>query len=656
MKRLLLSAAISAIISGALLTTSSHALSYSQTDDEYRALCRLHLSQDEQEEFLINYECSDEHQDEVISVGQQIGTSNIDNISSPVSVLTSTDIENRNQNYVSELLRALPGVSVNRSGPGGALTQIRMRGSEASHVLVIIDGVEMANPTAGEFDFSGIRASNIVKIEVLRGEQSALYGSDAVGGVINIITNAGTRQKFWQANVEAGSFGTYSGQFNGAVPIGDATLTLGVGGLTTNGYDISGLSGEKDGSKSRSYDFGLNNVNAGGINISAKYTNSHLDTEFDEDSDFNGRLDNTDAYSLIDTESARITGQFELGSLENVITLSGHNIQTDSRGGFASISDGTRRKASWAIKETFGEHAITVLGEAETESYEITPSFAFQATKPSNTNKALAGDYRYTGDAISFTASARHDFNGRFDDAFTWKLGGTYVFDSFGGRVRASVGTGVKNPSLIELFGFYPESNFMGNPDLTPEESFGFNVGYTHDFDLAGGDLELSADYFHADLEDEIFTDFSSFPFLARNRATDSKREGVELSADWNNGGDVSFYGSATFLDAKENGVEEIRRPEFLASMTATWNAMEDLSFTGSIDHTGSQLDTDFATFSPVKLDAFTLVGLNAAYNVNDVVTLTLRGENILDEDYQEVVGYASQGRGVFAGLNVRFD
>ena len=77
---------------------------------------------------------------------------------------------------------------------------------------------------------------------------------------------------------------------------------------------------------------------------------------------------------------------------------------------------------------------------------------------------------------------------------------------------------------------------------------------------------------------------------------------------------------------------------------------------TGSIDHTGSQLDTDFSTFSPVKLDAFTLVGLNAAYNVNDIVTLTLRGENLLDEDYQEVVSYASQGRGVFAGLNVRFD
>ncbi len=309
--------------------------------------------------------------DEVVAVGTIIGQSLVEDLTSPVSVLSSADIENRNQTYVSELLRALPGVSVNRSGPGGALTQIRMRGSEASHVLVLVDGVEVANPTAGEFDLSGLRSSDILKIEVLRGEQSALYGSDAVGGVINIITRTASTNESWQASIEAGSFNTLQGQVTGIVPLGSASLSLGLGALATDGYDIAGLNGEKDGSQSRNINIGLNKVELGGITLSAKYAASHLDTEFDSDSDFNGRLDNTNGYSLVDTQTARVDAAFDLGSLQNLITLSGHNIDTDSRGGFTSLSKGTRRNGRWAVKGDWDQHDLTVLGEVERETYEI---------------------------------------------------------------------------------------------------------------------------------------------------------------------------------------------------------------------------------------------------------------------------------------------
>ena len=602
---------------------------------------------------------NNEKGDEIISLGQIIGSAELNDLTSPASILTQADIDNRNQTYVSELLRSMPGIAVSRSGPGGALTQIRMRGNEASHVLVLIDGVEVANPTAGEFDLSGVRASDVVKIEVLRGEQSALYGSDAVGCLINIITNAGNRQRQWNASLEAGSFDTLDGHVSGVIPIGGASLSLGVNALTTEGYDISGLDdltgdGEKDGSTSQAVNLGLNNLDIGGIVFSAKYGASELKTEFDEDLFFSGRLNDTQSHSLIDTQSARIDAKFEAGGFENLITLSGHDIETDSRASFPSVSEGTRRKASWAIKKGFDAHSLTILGETESETYNISPSFAFAPTRPKNTNYGLAGDYRYTGEVFTLTASARQDFNDRFDDALTWKLGGSYDLSSFGGRIRASVGTGVKNPSLIELFGFFPEASFVGNPDLTPEQSFGYNIGYEQT--LMDEALTLTADYFRSDLEDEIFTDFSSFPFLPRNRTTDSKREGVELTADWKMADSFGLYGSASFLDAEENGVKEIRRPEFMASLTASWSPLEALTLTASADHTGSQIDTDFSTFAPVELDAFTLMGLNAAFDVNDVLTLTLRGENLLDEDYEEVVGYRSQGRGVFAGLRARFN
>ena len=193
---------------------------------------------------------------EIVSVGTALGLNRITDLSSPVSVLTKTEIEARNQTYIGELLRSQPGIAVNRSGPGGALTQIRMRGSEASHVLVLVDGIEVANPAAGEFDLSGIRSADIMKIEVLRGEQSALYGPDAVGGVINIVTRAASVEPAWEASVEAGSFGTLDGQASAVIPVGKASLSLSAGALHTEGYDISGQSGEKDGSQSRHINIG----------------------------------------------------------------------------------------------------------------------------------------------------------------------------------------------------------------------------------------------------------------------------------------------------------------------------------------------------------------------------------------------------------------
>jgi len=127
---------------------------------------------------------------EIITVGERIGTAYRDTLTTPSSVITSEEIAARGQQFVSDLLRSLPGIAVNSSGPAGGLTQIRVRGAEANQVLVLIDGVEVANPSSGEFDFAGLRSEDIVRLETLRGEQSALYGSDAIGGVINIITRS----------------------------------------------------------------------------------------------------------------------------------------------------------------------------------------------------------------------------------------------------------------------------------------------------------------------------------------------------------------------------------------------------------------------------------------------------------------------------------
>ncbi len=589
---------------------------------------------------------------EIITVSERIGTRYKDTLTSPASILTSDELAARGQQYISDLLRSLPGIAVNSSGPAGGLTQIRVRGSEANHVLVLIDGVEVGNPSTGEFDFAGLRAEDILRIETLRGEQSALYGSDAIGGVINIITRAGSSREGWRVSVEAGSRDTIEGQLSAVLPLGGAALSLNGNLFNTEGFDISGLDDERDGSKSRSLNIGLNKLNLGPISLSAKFGSSRLDVDFDGDSDFDGRLNNTSGETTVKTETARIDARFNLAGFENLITSHMVDTDTNTRGGFSSQSIGQRHNINWAAKRSFGYSSFTALGEIEQESYQIIPNFTEADAKPDNWTYALAGDYRYNKGPIALSASARYDINDLFADATTWRFGAGYAFEEFGGRIRASVGTGIKNPSMIELFGFFPQSNFTGNRDLQPEESLGFSLGYEQEL----GDLNLSIDVFRSELTDEITTIFNpDFSSTVINLDTDSTRQGVEVEARWKISDTLFARGSATYLESDQDDIEEIRRPEFIASASATWRPTNKLSLTANVDHNGKQLDTDFSTFSNVTLDAFTLVGANASYAVNDFATLSLRGENLLGEAYQEVFGYTSPGRAVYAGLRLDF-
>lgn len=593
--------------------------------------------------------CSPE---EIVVVARRIGGANVDMLTSPATILSSDEILARGNDYISDLLRTVPGASVNRSGSVGGLTQLRLRGTEGNHVLVLVDGVEVSNPNTGEFDFGSLRSEDVVKIEVLRGEQSALWGSDALGGVVNIITRAGATEESYTLALKAGSFSTFEGQVSAVVPIGGAGLSINGNVFRTGGYDASGLGGEKDGAESRALNVGFNHIKFGKLIFGAKYSASHAVSEFDADTDFNGRLDDTNSEVTTNTETGRISARFEVAGFDNLVNFSLSDTRQNTVGtSFPNDTTGKRTQFNWAAEKSWDVHSLTVLAETEKEQFSnFGGNGAGQNQSESIRNHALAADYRFNQEAITLSASARADFNGRFDNSQTWRVGAGYAFEDLGGRVRASLGTGVKNPSMTELFGFFP-AFFVGNPDIKPETSTGYNIGYDQEL----GDWNFSADYFCSNLKNEIFTDFGVFPSTVRNRTTKSKREGVELEVRGTVGETVDVRASATFLDAEENGVRELRRPKFLASATATWTPIDPLNFTLSADHTGSQIDTDFATFSRVELKAFTLVGLNIRYALNDVVTLSVRGENLLGEDYQEVVGYASQGRGVYAGISANF-
>lgn len=578
-------------------------------------------------------------------------------ITSAVSLIDEADIELRGGFSLTDTLRAVPGVAVSRQGGRGNLTDLRVRGSEANHVLVLIDGIEASVPLTGGFDFAHAPGFGVERVEVLRGEQSALWGSDAIGGVINIRTAGATGSESRRIQAETGSFGTLftGGRFSGES--GRVSGGLSASWLQTDGIDVSGLGGEEDG-----YERFAANLTGGyslGEGESIQWTARFADfeTEFDSDSDFDGRLENNNRLSSGQQVAAGVRLELDRGGLGHVLALNHiqDRLENYADGVFTSETDAQRLQAFYqpTLDWQAGAfvHQLTGLIEFERDSFDAFAGAGAGSNQSREIeNTAAAVDYRLSRGPVRLSASVRQDWNDRFDDATTWRIGGAWIFDEIGGRARAGFGEGVKNPGIYELFGFFPNF-FAGNPDLQPERSRGWEVGWDQNF---GDTARLSVTWFDAELEDEIFTDFSVFPATARNRTTPSSRSGFEFEGEARLTQQLTLAGSASFIESDENGQAEIRRPETLGSLSLNWQSVNERFEAGlAADHTGEQLDTDFGTFTQVTLPAYTLVSARFGWQVTEAVQLYVRGTNLTDEEVTDVVGYASEGRGLFVGVRV---
>ena len=398
-----------------------------------------------------------------------------EDVTATVSVLSAEDLAIRNSVYIADQLRAIPGIGVSRSGASGGLTQVRVRGAEANHTLVLINGIEIADPVTGETDFGLWGGIDTSRIEVLRGEQSALYGSDAIGGVINIITDdrSGTSALF-----EGGSDSTFrfSGRHGGGTE--DKSYSMSIAGFTTEGVDTSGTTGEEDGSET------LLAMVTGrtplgdlwDLNGLFRYTEDSVET--DADTDFDGLLD--DSIRETDSRQLLLGGvlQGETGPVDHLLRASFSEVirENMSDGTFSDETRGERLQLGYSPSRTFAveQGSVTVSGLIgyEKEDYERISTviiFGNPNQKQTFETTGIAGEVIASLNRLTLNGSVRHDDNdGRFEDATTWRLGAAMeVTDNL--RLRASAGTGVKNPTFTELFGFFP-SNFTGNPDLKPEK------------------------------------------------------------------------------------------------------------------------------------------------------------------------------------------
>jgi len=590
-------------------------------------------------------------------------------IGSAVTVISREQIELRQARYVTDVLRAVPGFAVSQTGAVGSQVQVRVRGAEANHVLVLVDGIRANDPATGdEFRWEYLTTGNIERIEIVRGPQSSLWGSDAVAAVVNVITRSGNGAPRIAAYAEGGSNRTMNTGVNGGT-IGDNwTLGFGLERLETDGTNISRTGNESDGSD---------------------VLTASVSAEFDvtERLSVDLGLRTVDAWSEVDPTDFLVTGLPVDGNIVNDgtrnyvqagATLQGH-IRQHLNARFLDTSnsnlvDGVEDSSTEADRLTFSYQADISLNDSllslaiEREETDFRQRGAIGFGDPNQDQDmsvtSLIADYQlHVSDNVTWLLSLRHDDNSDFDSVVTGRASLAWQI-SDATRLRANLGTGQKAPTFIERFGYFP-GQFIGNPNLKPETSTSYDVGFDHQF--AEDAISIGLTVFRQDLQDEIdgfVFDPVTFLATAENRADESNRSGIEVDAELRVSDNVEIAATYTYTDTSETNAgrstRELRRPRHAGHLAATYRIpAHRTSISLAADYGGSRSDIFFPPFPDssriVTLEHFWLVDLTAARSLTDNVDIFVRMNNLLDEDYEQVFGYATPGRSTYVGMRASF-
>jgi vitamin B12 transporter len=586
-----------------------------------------------------------------------------------VTVIDQEQLKNRAALNVSDLLRDVPGFSVSRVGVLGSQTQIRVRGAEANHLLVMIDGVEANDPSQGdEFSWATMSTSDIERIEIIRGPQSSLRGSDAIAGVVNIITRSAETPSSAGLYAETGSWSTQSSGINLGHRQGDFDIRFGLNHVESEGGNIARTGDEKDGYRNTTATLKSGFKVSDQIKISFAARESDGMNQFDADSDFDGLIEDRDRVSEFNNSTMRLQGNYSSSD-----GLWRHKVLVArAKNDNVAFADGVKGNVTASTKNQYqyvgslslyeGAQTLSFLAERESENWMQRGAISYGIYDPNQDRirdtDSLAVEYRTDmTDRLTLAVSGRHDDNSEFDSAKTFRAEAIYQLSNQT-RLRSAIGSAVKNPTFTERFGFY--TNFIGNPNLIPEESTSWELGV--DQQMMGGDVTLSATLYDAELDNEIngfVYDPATYAYTSNNMDGKSQRKGVEFSAVGDLSESLSISAAYTYTDSTgEDSMREVRRPRHTGSLNLGWKAAENLYLNTNVQFTGEQTDVYFPSFPEpsqvVKLENHSLLNISLNYTASDKLEMYLKLENALNEDYEEVFGYQTLGFGTSVGVRYR--
>ncbi|QKS00183.1 TonB-dependent receptor [Sphingomonas sp. CL5.1] len=623
----------------------------------------------------------------------------LDLIGSSVTVIDDREMQDRQTRIVADVLRDVPGVAVNRNGAIGGLIDIRIRGAEANQTLVFIDGIKAENPYSGTYDFGTLLNDEASRIEVLRGQQSSLYGSDAIGGVITYTTLSGREKPGYSLRAEGGSMGTFSGGARAGGVVGDQfDYALTTSYYQTDGYPVA-PGGKLDvGSDNLGASAKLNWTPAANFKLTAvgRYSLTHADLNDQQIAPTSPIVQGYPVITAIDTpgDTARNRGWYGLvgatwslfdDAWTNAATAAITDNRRDFDGPYGPSGDvGRRYRATFDSTVRFGsdhvKNRFTLAMDYERQEFRNTTAYADQSTHVLETRGYVASYDVTVDDRLALGASARIDDYNRFRDAATYRATASYLLPG-GTRFHAAYGTGIKAPTPGELFG-YTSGLYIGNPALRPEQSKGWEAGVEQS--LLDRSVTIGATYFNNIFTDQIDTtyvyDSGSGTYIQQsyNQSGRTRQEGVEVYAsarvsDFRLDASYTYLNAPQTIDALAGPApgdgsfqfpvpitgQAVRRPKDVASFNATYAPKSlPLTATLTVRYNGRQRDYAFnSDYSRLLVDlkAYTLVNFNASYDIGAHVQVFGRVENLLDRKYQEVFTYNAPGRAAYGGVRVTF-
>ncbi len=577
-------------------------------------------------------------------------------IGSSVTVVGAEELAERQCTTVYEALREVPGLDVVQLGGAGGTMSTFIRGAASEQTLVLVDGVPVNDPSGlgHGADLSQMPAQNIERIEVLRGPQSTLYGADAMGGVINVITKKGAGPAGGEVAAEAGSFNTFNE--TAAIRGGDSNYNYSVGASRQDSEGFSSAAEkngnpEKDGYRRSelSSKMGWTPADEFEANVLMRWNKA----DYDYDDFMDGRPVDGDNKGLSELVSLYGEGK---GKLYDGLWRPrvGGSWVSQSREDTSSVGDSSfdslLQKLEWQNDLYLGEANIVTAGvEAQQESSESTyesMGYVDEFDRQTARHSSLYAQDILTTGPLTTTAGGRLDSYDSFGTENTWRLAPVYEVAATGTRIKGSYGTGFKAPSLFQLYSSY------GSPDLEPETSQGWDAGVEQE--VGGQLLVVGATYFENQFDDMIEYDFVTMTYGNINQA---ETRGVETFVTAKPAKDLSVRAAYTYTDTENKGTGEqlLRRPRNKASLDTTYAFTVKLKGTIGLVYVGERQDEDFATYSATTLDEYMLVNLYASYDLRRNVTLFGRLENVSDEEYEPALGYGCPGRAGYGGVKVTF-
>ncbi|MFA4888164.1 MAG: TonB-dependent receptor [Candidatus Omnitrophota bacterium] len=582
-------------------------------------------------------------------------------VGSSTTVITAEDIKKTGKRTVQAVLRDVAGLTVMQTGTLGGQTSVYMRGAGAGQTLVMIDGVEVNDPidSSRSFNFAHLTIDNIERIEIVRGPQSTLYGSDAMAGVINIITKKGTGKPKVSGYFEGGSQNTF--RENIAL---DGSLEKFNYSFSATRLDSGGISKAYNGSEKDPYHntalsskLGYKILDSAELNLTVSYADAVTGIDYGANKD----VSNYTSWSK-DLATRFAFDQSINAWWAHTLSFSYHDLRRKNKKEWDpvyknNINDwykGNNKKVEW--QHNFSPVKWNILTAGLEYEDETGSSYYYSDTNGPSTSRQDRKSVDNMGyyfqnqlklwDKLFITPGVRIDDHELFGTKTTYKISTAYLISQTGTRLKANWGTGFKAPTIYQLYSNY------GNLDLKPEESKSYDFGFEQSFFEDKVSFDLT--YFHNDFKNMInWTDIGSSVYKYMN-VDKAMTKGFEIGAKIRPLENLMFGVNFTYTDTKdkETGLTLAKRPKRQANFDVNWAFLPNANLNLGMNYVGKRRDSDYNTVSD---KAYTVFRMAASYDITKNFQIFGRVENLFDKKYQEVYGYATLGRSFYGGIKSSF-